>query len=147
MKRLLAVALLLLPCIASAATVTLTVTLPTSYDEGSPLDVANIVSRRVEWTGACPSFSFIAPANSIVYPGNSATIVVQNVTAGTRCFRVYVTARDPRCVVSATQPCTPRESQSPSPIWTMRVVDGPDPDPAPIVLRAPNPPTGLTGRQ
>lgn len=152
MKRLLAVALLLLPCVASAATVTLTYNLPTAYDDGqsTTLDPSHIIARRVEWTGACPSFSFVAPQNSIVYPGNASTIVVENVTAGTRCFRVFIRTSSPECVVTPTEPCF-RESVA-SNIWTQRVVDAPlppdpDPDPPPVVLRTPNPATGLTGRQ
>ena len=123
-----------------AATVTLTFTLPVAYTDGSPLDPASIVSRRVEWTGACPGFGYIAPQNSIVYPGNEPRIVVENVTPGnTRCFRVYVSAITPGCIVSAADPCL-RESDA-SNVWTQAVVDPstePEPEPEPVPVSVPS---------
>lgn len=123
---------------AYAASTTLTYINPTQWDDGTPLAAADIVSRRVQWTGSCPDFAFVAAQNVIVVPGNAPELVVDNITAGTRCFRVFVTARDSRCTVTATETCL-REGPA-SNVWTKTF------SAENVAPRTPMAPTGLTGR-
>jgi hypothetical protein len=128
------------PCFA--ASTTLRWVNPTTFLDGTPLDVADIVSRRIQWTGNCPSFSFVAV--DITAPGNGTEYVVENITPGLRCFRVFVTAKYSRCTVTVTDTCL-RESPA-SNVWTKTFLRDDAPPPVvPIAARTPSAPTGLRG--
>jgi hypothetical protein len=137
--RLIALAALLLSSAAFAQEVTLTWTNPAAYDDGFPLAPAEIVSSRVQFTreANCPGFGWVPPAGNVVQQGNAASMLVTELGAGLRCFRVFVTARDPRCTVSATETCL---VESPaSNVWSKTFA-------APVVLpKRPNAPSGLIG--
>lgn len=94
MRLIAALVAVLVPFALHAREVTLSWQNPTSYTDDSPLNPGDIVSHRIQWTGDCPGFAFVAPENNLVVQGNATTAVV-NVTPGSRCFRVFVTARTP----------------------------------------------------
>jgi hypothetical protein len=138
--RLIALAALLLAYSAQAQdSVTLTWTNPAAYEDGFPLAAAEIVSSRVQFTreANCPGFGWVPPAGNVVQQGNAASMLVTNLGAGLRCFRVFVTALDPRCTVTATETCL---VESPaSNVWAKTFS-------APVVLpKRPNAPSGLSG--
>jgi hypothetical protein len=109
---------------------------PTTYDNGIPFAPEDIVSHRIQWTGRCPGFEYVAPANNIIVAGNAESHHFDNITTGYRCFRVFVTVRDPRCTVSETETCL--VESDPSPVWGRNFVDSFPP-------RKPAAPSALTG--
>ena len=89
MRYIIAALAALVTFAASAVPVVLTWTNPTQNTNGTPL-AGPIASRRIQWTGDCPGFGFVAAANNIVLQGSTPTHTL-DVTPGTRCFRVAVT--------------------------------------------------------
>jgi hypothetical protein len=140
--RLIALAALLLSSSAFAQdSTTLTWTNPATYDDGTPLDPAEIVSHRVQWTrfDNCPGFGWVPAAGNVVVQGNASTATITILTAGLHCFRVFVTARYPACTVTATETCLSEGLASN--VWS-RTFSGPV---QVVPAKKPGPPTGLSG--
>lgn len=129
-------------CVAGPAAAQLSTLLtwdnPATYSDGTALDPADIVSHRVEWTGRCPGFEYVAPQNSLVVEGSAESMLVE-VTPGYRCFRAFVTARFPGCTVTDTDNCL-REGPA-SNVWGRQF----EAEPVIVPAKTPNAPTGLSG--
>lgn len=81
-----AVALFLMVGNAFAGEATVTWTNPTTRTDGSALAASQIGSTKIEW-GTCQGSSFGAAAWSASAVGAATSLVVQNLPAGTCCFR------------------------------------------------------------
>lgn len=81
-----AVALFLMVGNAFAGEATVTWTNPTTRTDGSALAASQIGSTKIEW-GTCQGSSFGAAAGSASAVGAATSLVVQNLPAGTYCFR------------------------------------------------------------
>lgn len=82
------ISLLFFHNILAANTVTLTWIIPTQRTDNSALPVSEIASYEVQQaSGTCasnPTFTAIAT----VKPGSVSTYILQNVTVGTKCWRI-----------------------------------------------------------
>lgn len=89
--RKLALFLAIVAGTAQAADVSVTWTHPTSFEDGTPLTLAQIASTKVEY-GSCSSGAFGVKAGERVVPAPSTTITVTGFTPGLHCFRAATTA-------------------------------------------------------
>lgn len=93
MRKFLFAGLMLFAGVASAATVTVNWTHPTTYTDGSPLNVADISQTRIEY-GLCVAGAFPATAaGQFIASGQATSAASPNLTPGTWCFRAYTTAK------------------------------------------------------
>lgn len=93
MKHLkLFLALLLFGGTALAATLSATLQHATTYEDGTPLAVADITQSRVEY-GTCVGAAFGTKAGEWVIAGNATTGSKSGIAPGTYCTRAYTTAK------------------------------------------------------
>lgn len=110
---------------------------PPTWTDGTPLDPADIIMHTVQWTGSCPSFSYLSPANDHVVEGNATSIRLEVSEGAQRCFRVRVTALYRDCTVTEQETCI-RHSE-----WAG--LTSPIPPPAENVpAKVPGAPVGVT---
>jgi hypothetical protein len=111
---------------------------PPTWTDGTALDPADIIQHQVQWTGACPDFRWLSPANDHVVSGNGTSIRLDVSPGSERCFRVRVAARYRDCTVTELETCI-RQSEwagLTSPIPPLAPVE-------PVPAKVPGAPTGL----
>lgn len=94
MKRTLAfLATLLFSVSAFAATVNLAWTNPTTYSDGSTLNVTDITQTRIAYGSCNADGSFNVQAGQFIVQGDGAAATSPNLAPGTYCFQAYTTAQ------------------------------------------------------
>jgi hypothetical protein len=134
MKKLLLLIALLLPLQALAGSATATWTHPTTNTDGSALPLAQITSTRVEW-GSCAGAAFGAKAGEVVVPAPAATITINNLPAGTTCFRAFSLANGNESAASSVGvKIIPQPTPNPPTFTAIAVVAGANMAPAYKIL-------------
>ena len=86
--------------VAFAGSATATWTHPTQYTDGAVLAPADIQQTRLEY-GSCSGTAFGVKAGEVVVTGSATTATVQNLAAGTYCFRAFTKAKGIESAASA----------------------------------------------
>ena len=87
-----ALLLLLIGIKAFAGAATITWTHPTQYTDGTAIGATDITQTRVEY-GTCNGAAFGTVSGQQIATGTAATLTLNNLAAGTWCFRAYTTAK------------------------------------------------------
>lgn len=122
MKKLLA--LLLLPLSAFAGSATVSWVHPLTYTDGSTLPLADIQQTRVEY-GTCAGTAFGVKAGEVIVTGTATSTVINNLAAGTWCFRGFSKAKNLESATSnISSKVVPQAPPNPPTITTVEVVAG-----------------------
>jgi hypothetical protein len=104
MKRFITLLLsTLLSASAFAGTINWTLTMPTQYEDNTPLLVTDITQSRIEYAtclGVAPNQTFGTKLGEVVTPSNATAVSKSGLTAGDYCTRGYVTAKGIESLVS-----------------------------------------------
>ncbi len=109
---------------ALAGTLNYTLTMPTLYEDNTPLAVTDITQSRIEYgtcQGTAPNQTFGTLLGQIVTPSNTTTVTKSGFTAGDYCSRAYVTAKGVESLVSNMVPKTVLQAGPKPPILAATV--------------------------
>lgn len=108
--------------VAFAGSATATWTNPTQYTDGAALAPADIQQTRLEY-GTCVGTAFGVKAGEVIVTGSTTTATVQNLAAGTWCFRAYSKAKGVESAASAVaSKVVPQAAPQPPVLVTVETV-------------------------